>query len=85
MLKFQSSNKVDANQYVDFSQTVSEGTKVVLNAYNVTNDIDENNSYSCKQTRGIPVVDLRNENTYSFSFTAPYVKGNDVSTSLSFQ
>ena len=59
--------------------------KVVLNAYNVTNDIDETNSYSCKQTRGIPVVDLRNENTYSFSFTTPYVKGNDVSTSLSFQ
>ena len=59
--------------------------KVVFDAYDVINDIDESKSYSCKQTKGIPIADLRNENTHSFSFTAPYVKGDDISNTLSFQ
>lgn len=79
------SSRIDANQYIDFIQTVSEGTKVVFDAYDVINDIDETKSYSCKQTKGIPIADLRNENTHSFSFTAPYVNGDDVSIKLSFQ
>jgi uncharacterized membrane protein len=80
------SSKTDAKQSIEFSQTVSEGSKVILNAQEFMKDIDTTNkSYSCKQTKGISVDDLRNETTHSFSFTAPYILDNKVNTSLSFE
>ena len=79
------SNKTDAKQSLEFSQTVSEGSTVVLDVQDFMKDIDTNKSYSCKQTKGISVADLRNETTHSFSFTAPYILDNKVNTSLSFE
>jgi NTE family protein len=71
----------------DFNYTVSEGSTVVLDAYEFISDkeISTIKDYSWEQTSGIPVIEVGNENVHSFSFTAPYVKGNNVNTSLSFQ
>jgi predicted acylesterase/phospholipase RssA len=79
------SSKTDAKQSLEFSQTVSEGSTVVLDAQDFIKDIDTNKSYSWKQTKGISVADLRNETTHRFSFTAPYILDNKVNTTLSFE
>jgi len=79
------SNKTDAKKSLEFSQTVSEGSTVVLDVQDFIKDIDINKSYSCKQTKGISVADLHNETTHSFAFTAPYILDNEVNTSLSFE
>jgi hypothetical protein len=81
------SNKIGTKKSTDFNYTVSEGSIVVLDAHEFINDkeIDTIKDYSWIQTGGVPAVDINNENTYSFSFTAPYIKGDDVNTTLSFQ
>ena len=85
----QNGNSQSAKQTINFNQTVSEGTKVILDTYNFIKDINDTNnsySYSWKQTEGIPVVfDNTIENTHSFSFTAPYLEGHDVNHTLRFK
>jgi hypothetical protein len=63
------------------------GSNVVLNVNDFleAKDININDSYSWKQTGGTPLSNnVRKENS-TISFTAPYVKGNDLNTSLSFE
>ena len=55
----------------DVNYTVSEGSTVVLDAYEFISDkeISTVKDYSWEQTSGIPVIEVGNENAHSFSFT----------------
>jgi len=76
------------NQQPDFNLVVSEGSTVVLQASDLIKNIDTDSitHYSWNQTDGISLHNdnLVKENS-SFSFTAPYVKGNDQYTRLGFE
>lgn len=73
------SDRTDANS---LKYTVSEGSTIVLDANDFlpANEIDINNSYTWKEKGGDRV-----SHDATLSFTAPYVKGNQVSTRLSFE
>ena len=76
------------NQQQDFNLVVSEGSTVTLEAVTLIKNIDINSiiHYSWNQTDGIPIdKDNLVKDTSSFSFTAPYVKGNDINTRLGFE
>jgi NTE family protein len=78
------SKKVE-NQQPGFKHIVSEGSIVVLDARDLIKDTNSIKHYSWKQTAGIPVINDLVKDSPSFSFTAPYVKGNDINTRLTFE
>src|ERR1700739_526993 len=77
-------DKKDASKF-NLKYTVSEGSNVVLDANDFlpSNDLDINYLYTWKQIGGDPVS--YDGHLSTLSFTAPYVKGDDVFTRLSFE
>jgi NTE family protein len=76
------------NQKQDFNLVVSEGSTVTLEAVALIKNIDINSiiQYSWNQTYGIPIdKDNLVKDNSSLSFTAPYVKDNDINTRLEFE
>jgi len=75
-----------------FNRVVSEDSTVIIDVRDIVKDIDNINSIkhsSLKQTSGTPVVIEDDKDKKHFSFTAPYVKNNDLRKTaydeLSFQ
>ena len=77
------SKKIETKNY-----TVSEGSTVFFDLGDFINIKDihniNSNSFSCTRTDGIP-VSLHKENNQTFSFRAPYVRGNDITIRLNFE
>jgi len=77
-----SKNSAETDQQPPFTQIVSEGSVVVLDALDLIGDVDTGSikSYSWKQKTDDSVTDSR-----VFSFTAPYVEGDRTNTTLGFE
>ena len=77
------------NNQVIGERVFPEGSAVVLNAHYFIKDIDIHSikSYSWKQKSddNLRVENLTNENTQNLSFTAPYIEGSEVGTTLNFE
>jgi NTE family protein len=84
----QSDTKKDVTNSTGFNYVASEGSVVVFDLHDFISDKDINADkiefQSCIQTDNMPAVDRHDEKD-RISFTAPYVKGNDVNTKLSFE
>ena len=82
--------KKDIINSTSFNYIVSEGSIVVFNLHDFISyrdediDIGKIGFQSCIQTDSIPIVDPSIEND-RISFTAPYVKGTEPNTRLSFE
>ena len=77
----------DITESVDFNDIVSEGTTVVLDAQDLIKNTDSDSikKYSWKQTGGTTTTKLSDDKSRRFSFVAPYIKGNTITTELSFE
>ena len=77
-----SENSAETDQQPPFTQIVSEGSVVVLDALDLIGDVDTGSikSYSWKRKTDDSVTDSR-----VFSFTAPYVEGDRTNTTLGFE
>jgi NTE family protein len=78
--------KTDTKKSVHYKYRVSEGSSVILDARDFlsTDDLSNDSSYTWEPKKGTTVpIGARGENA-TFSFTAPYVKGNTVTNSLTF-
>jgi len=86
--KILENNKKTENQKPDFNLVVSEGSIVVMEAHDLIKNIDgiSITHYLWNQTDRIPITNdnLVKDNS-SFSFTAPYVKGNEPYVRLGFE
>jgi NTE family protein len=79
--------KTDTKKSVDYKYHVSEGSNVILDARDFlpTDETNIESSYSWDPKKGTTLpIGARKENS-TLSFTAPYVKGNTVTNSLSFE
>lgn len=80
------SKKIDIRNYA-----VSEGSMVFFDLCEFIDikDIHDinSNSFSCTQTQtnGILVESLHKDNNQTFSFRAPYVRDNEITTTLNFE
>src|SRR5215467_7540070 len=79
-------------QQSNYKQIASEGSLVILDARELIEDIDTANSIkSCSwnqvRIRGTPLNtdDSNKDNKSILSFTAPYIEGNELTTTLSFE
>jgi hypothetical protein len=82
------SDTIDVNESQKYSYVFSEGSLAILNAHDFLQNKENIESYSWKQVKTNGTVisnDDRITNHQFFSFTAPYVKGNQVNTKLYFQ
>ena len=82
-----SGGKTDTKKSVDYKYHASEGSNVILDARDLlpTEEINTDSSYSWEPKKGTTVpIGARKENG-TISFTAPSVKGNTVTNSLSFE
>lgn len=82
-------NNAEENQQPVFEQVVSEGSTVVLNASDLITDVESTTNtiknYSWNPPKDIlNIIDNVKDNSI-FSFTAPYVKDNDLYTTLNFE
>jgi NTE family protein len=76
------------NTQFDTSITISEGSDVVMDAYDfVKTDfpLTKNKSYEWCQVGGPTVINLVNDKTQSVAFRAPYIEGKDVTVDLKFR
>jgi hypothetical protein len=84
-----SDTKKDVNESTVFNYIASEGSTVVFDLHDFVSNTDINTYgftfQSCIQIDGVSTVIPHRENNYIFSFTAPYVKGNDINTKLTFE
>ena len=82
-----SSKKTETNEVVGSNYIVSEGLPVTLDARDLIGEIDRNSIkyYLWKQTAGTEVNTNDVKDHSSFSFTAPYIQGNNVNTRLTFE
>ncbi|HEY6534559.1 MAG TPA: patatin-like phospholipase family protein [Candidatus Nitrosocosmicus sp.] len=88
--KLSNNNKKAENNFDGVEQVVSEGLTVVLNASDLINDIDTTTdnikNYSCSwKPRTDISLDNDSKDNQFFSFTAPYVKGNERYHVLKFE
>jgi len=70
-----------------FKYIISEGSTVVLDVRDLVKNIDTNSikGYSWKQTAGIPIANDVVKDMPSLSFPAPYVRGSEFNTELTFE
>jgi hypothetical protein len=85
-----SNKKVETNPQSVFEQVVSEGTTVILNASDLINDVDVTTTnsiknYSWKPPADISLIDDNIKDNPIFSFTAHYIKGEDLHINLNFE
>jgi NTE family protein len=83
-----SSKKTETNQQSAFRHVASEGSVVVLDARDIIDDVDtssiKNYSWKPPADMHLDIYDGIKDNPV-ISFTAPYVKGDNLNSTLSFE